>query len=79
MPTDPIVTALLDAVPDYGDGTYADEADADRRAQVAARVSAVLAAARAVVAAKDAGSPPPAIVVLLVENLRDALAAADAP
>ena len=59
--------------------TYADEADADRCAQVVARISAVLAAARAVVAAKDAGSPPPAIVVLLVENLRDALAAADAP
>lgn len=69
---DPLTVALLDASDDCHDDASGQSARDDLAAR-AARLSAVLAAARAIVANRER-STPQAIVALLVPNLADALA-----
>lgn len=77
--TDPLIVALLDADDTYrraAEFEHSEKEDAARDAAIS-RLSDVLAAARAIVANRER-STPQAIVALLVPNLADALAAADA-
>lgn len=81
--TDPLVAAFESAAAgdaieqECGSSDEAAARAASRLAATRARLSAVLAAARAIVANRER-STPQAIVALLVPNLADALAAADA-